>query len=355
VHLAGVYLIGIGAVWIAGVVHRWWASRAPSAARWVPAAAAAGAVVLALLPAWAERVAYERQGAVWIDDQARADAVDGAAFAALVDRARREGPGRIYSSLRSNGALEYRIGQVPTFVALLDLDADAVGFTRPTWSVLSGVEHRFRLTRRSDPVLFGVRYAILRAERLAPSGFARVAESGRHVLWERDDVGYVHVVRTIAPVAADRTNLGKRMTSVLDAALSADGIVPLITFAGHGAPVPDLGPNELPSPPAGTVTGQTDAPADGAFEADVEMAEAGTVDLASSFDPRWEATVDGSAAPTVMVAPGTVGVHVEAGSHHIAFRYAPYPLYALWFALIPSAIVALSRADRRSARDPRPK
>jgi hypothetical protein len=98
------------------------------------------------------------------------------------------------------------------------------------------------------------------------------------------------------------------------------------------------------------VTSQSDAPADGSFAAEVAMREPGTLVLASSFDPRWVAVVDGVARPTVMVAPGTVGVSVDAGRHEVVFTYHPYPWYLLLFALVPVGVGGLALLERRLPR-----
>ena len=62
---------------------------------------------------------------------------------------------------------------VPAFAALLNLDADAVGFTRPTWSLMSNVENRFAAHVAAQVDMFGVRWAIL------PSGRDPARRIGR--------------------------------------------------------------------------------------------------------------------------------------------------------------------------------
>ena len=141
VHLAALYLAGLGLMFLVnllmGLLRRW---KVPS-----KAVIAIAVVVAALLvtPAVIERVSYERQGGRWIDEQTRFEATDGVGYEALVERTRDLGPGRIFSEQRGPSVSRYRIGQVPTFAALLNLQADAIGFTRPTWSLASPAEYRF--------------------------------------------------------------------------------------------------------------------------------------------------------------------------------------------------------------------
>src|SRR5204863_8427464 len=117
------------------------------------------------------------------------------------------GGGRVFAGMRSashcylNAPAAARppicIGQVPGYAALLDLDADGVGFTRPTWSLMSPSEYRFQATRAVDYELFGARYIITRAspQPLVPARL--VANDGAYALWQVDDVGYLEVVDTI--------------------------------------------------------------------------------------------------------------------------------------------------------------
>ena len=179
-------------------------------------------VVAALLvtPAVIERVSYERQGGRWIDEQGRFEATDGVGYEALVERARDMGPGRIFSEQRGPSVSRYRIGQVPTFAALLNLQADAIGFTRPTWSLMSPAEYRFDIGDPDMRELFGVRYVIWPEDRQLPAA-QRIAQVGRHVLWEFPDTGYLDVVDTIAPVAADRENIGQQTSSILRSGCSS--------------------------------------------------------------------------------------------------------------------------------------
>ena len=348
VHLAGIYLIGIGGVYLAHlavrVVRRWTSSPVPAIA------VAAVIALLVVVPASWERIRFERQGAVWIGEQARAEATDGAGFAALVERAKSLGPGRIFAGLRGPAVAAYRIGQVPGFAALLNLQADAIGFTRPTWSLASPAEYRFQNASALHRELFGVRYVILPEDQPLPSE-ERIAQVGRHVLWRIADVTYLDVVDTIAPIAADRTNLGTQMAPYLSSGLYSRRYVPTVAFGGRPAADPTLGPDELPKPP-GVVIDSTADPARGVFEGAVDMAHPGVVLVKASYDPRFVATVDGSQVQTQMLAPAVVGIPVPAGEHQIRLEYRPYPGYLLLFMVGVLAIVGLWVLGRRGLLRP---
>ena len=145
-HLAGIYLAGMGGAWAGTQAMRVVRTRA----EWFKPAVAAGALGVVLIaviaPAAAKRYSYERTGAGWVSEQRAAQSTDGADFASLVAKAKATAPGRIYGGMRANKAAP-KIMFVPAFAALLNLDADAVGFTRPTWSLMSNVETRLTRTR----------------------------------------------------------------------------------------------------------------------------------------------------------------------------------------------------------------
>jgi hypothetical protein len=344
VHLAGLYLIGLGGVYVGHLCVR-------LVRRWTPspiAAATAACVVAAVLvaPAVWERLGYERQGAVWIDEQARADATDGVGFAALVERAQGLGPGRIFAGRRGPSIASYRIGQVPAFAALLNLQADAVGFTRPTWSLMSPAEYRFESGNAIHRELFGVRYVISPEDQPIPSA-ERVARIGRHILWRIPEVSYLDVVDTIAPIEADRWNLGRQTAPYLTSELYADRLVPTVAFGGRAAARPTLGTGDLPARPPGVVIDSTADPASGVFQGTVDMERPGVVLVKASFDPRFVATVDGVEVPTQMLAPAMVGIPVPAGEHRVRLEYHPYPGYLLLIAVGAAAILGLGALSRR--------
>lgn len=344
VHLAGIYLIGLGGVYVVHLgirsVRRW--SVSP-----VPAVAVAGAVaLLVLIPASVERVRYESRGALWIDQQAEAEATDGVGYEALVERTRSLGPGRIFSELRGPRVSAYRVGQVPAFAALLNLQADAIGFTRPTWSLASPAEYRFQPSSIPHRELFGVRYVIWPEDQPLPTA-DRIAQAGRHVLWELPDVTYLAVVDTIAPIAADRIDLGSQIGSYLTSGLIGRRYVPTLAFGGRAAARPTLGPGALPSTPPGEVTDSYARLEEGVFGGTVEMRRPGVVLVKASFDPRFAASVDGDDVPTQMLAPALVGIPVPAGAHEVTLTYEPYPHYLALFLLGAASILGLWWYERR--------
>ena len=75
--------------------------------------------------------------------------------------------------------------------------------------------------------------------------------------------------------------------------------------------------------------------------------------LSSTFDPGWQATVDGRRVPTEMINPALVGVVVGSGSHSVVFVYGGYgyylPLFAISF-LFPILVGSLGMVARRRSK-----
>lgn len=354
VHLAGLYLSGLGLTWLVGTLRLGFRKLRPSALP-VRAAAAAGVIAVMLLgPALVERAGFAWRGATWIGEQQEAERTDGVAFVALVERARQDGPGRIFVGHRSAGRASPRIGFTPLYTIPLSLDADSVGFTRPTWSLISPSEYRFD---GDDPALrrlFGIRYVIRDRSSPVPDGATELARAGGFRLYQLEGPSYVTIVDTIAAVAADRRNLGQQMSSILRSGLPELGMLPTLAFGGRAAAAPTLEPNQLPIGPPGQVLESDARPADGEFGAEVDLERPAVVLASASFDPRWTAFVDGRAAEPQMVAPALVGVIVPPGRHQVSFRYRPYAAYGPLFVLGAVVVGSLGFAEQvvRKRRKP---
>jgi hypothetical protein len=355
VHLAGIVLAGVGAVWAGGAVRRFALRvREHAAGRWRPVVATGLVVVLALAligPAFADRGVYAARQFAWVGVQRNAEATDGADVRTLVDKAESLGPGRLFAGQGASWGHGYMVGFVPLDIEMLYSLTDAVGFNRPTWSLSSSVTHFFDSADPAQYQLFDVRYIIepSTATPLVPA--TRVMERGRYVLYEvHRATGYFDVVDAIAPIEADRTDLGTQMQSFLRSALIGEGRYPTVAFAGAPGAPPTLRAGQSASGPAGKVLSEVDDPDDGRFQATVRLNRRAMVVLRESFDPRWRVTVDGRTVAPQMLAPSFVGREMGPGRHVIAIEYVPYPAYWLLFLISIGSIVGLALLDRRRRR-----
>jgi hypothetical protein len=78
------------------------------------------------------------------------------------------------------------------------------------------------------------------------------------------------------------------------------------------------------------------------FRADIEAARPTYLLFKMTWHPNWRALIDGAPAPTVMLSPGFIGVHVPAGRHTVVLRYQG-SAWKLWPALLGPIAVVVSR------------
>jgi len=240
-------------------------------------------------------------------------------------------------------------------VALLGDPSDDVGFSLRTTSLASDFEAAFDDTDPAQYELFDIRYLILPEDRQPSVPATFVDRQDGNVLWQVPTSGYLDVVDTTSPtIRADRTNLFQRASFFMKSELLRAGRYPTIAFAGQPAAPPTLPAGTTPSGPPGSIRSEDDALAEGSVTAEVVADRPAVVLLKVSFDPRWVVMVDGVPTTTQMVAPSFIGVAIPAGAHSIAFRYQPFPDYALLLAIGALTFVGLwmvpALAERKRSR-----
>jgi hypothetical protein len=352
VHLAGILLAGVGAAWLGSVVITKIRQRTPNV--W-PAFRTAVIMMLGvtiLAPAWIERFGTDRQWADLLREQRTIDATEGEAVRALIEEAKARGPGRIYAGSTANWGWTDRLGHVPVYAIALASDADAVGFLLRTTSLSSDFEADFDEADAAQYELFAIRYLILPTDRPPRVPAHELDRLGGYTLWEVETGGYLDVVDTIPPaIQADRVNLFDRARFFMTSDLLRDARYPPISFAGEPAAEPTWQEVSSPTPgPAGSVRIEHAALIDGEFSGEIVAARPAVVILRSSYDPRWEVTVDGEPVAPTMVAPSLVGVSVPAGEHGVVFRYRSFPRYDLLFVIGAMALVGLWLGPRLVTR-----
>jgi hypothetical protein len=363
VHLAGIFLAAVGAVWLGNLtvsesirrlpkIHRWLAAKPPRRP-FVPSRQSAIVVAvllgfLLLLPAYRERFAFESRAARAIDDQAAAGRTTGRDVRALVEIAKRRGDGRITGGMFGALGDTYKIGSVPVYLALARYEADAVGYKERTLSLMSNVEHLFNDFSRAQFDLFNVKY-VLRPAGFSLTGAEKLAERGSSVLWRVRTSGYLGVIDTRGTIEADRTDLGLKMTPLMASPTLDPTVLPTVAFGGRSAARPTLD-GKVPRSKPGRVLDQRARPADGRFSGRIVARRRAVVLLKSSFDPRWRIVVDGKRAEPQMIAPAFVGAVVQPGVHDVTFEYQPLPYYVLLFLASLVGLAALSLGPRLAAR-----
>ena len=325
VHFGGLVLAGAGAAVLARAVHRVATTVPARVPAMMPAAAVAVVALLVLAPAWTQLRRYLGEQAQWIDDQRRAEASDGRDFATLVGIAT-AGGGRVSAGTRGNGGDGYVIGYVPAYIELLNLGADGIGFTGRVPTLTEPSEARYNGSAAGQSEAFDVRWHIRPAGAAGPPGGRIVASRGRHVLWEVDTGGPVELVDTTAALTADRSDVALASASFFGSSMPMDGRYPLLALDGASPGVPTLAGPASARP--GVVTSSQADPDGDAYFATVSASRPAALLVKTSYHPRWAASVDGSPAPVVPVAPGLLAVPVPAGVHRVLVHFAGFPV--LW-------------------------
>jgi hypothetical protein len=152
----------------------------------------------------------------------------------------------------------------------------------------------------------------------------------------------VEIVDVLPAIEADRTDLGVKVAPWLRSEQPAQGLFPAIAFAGHPAAEPTAAEG-----PRGRVLAESVDLREGRASALVDLERPAMVLVKTSFDPRWQVSVDGEPAEPEMIAPSFVGVAVPPGRHAVAFVYEPFPRYDVLLLLGGVTLVGLLYAERR--------
>jgi Bacterial membrane protein YfhO len=353
VHLAGLVLAGVGAVATATFVYREIAQRAPdflSASRrfllesspWLRAPLIVALIVALLTPAWTQISRYDASSAAWITYQRGVAPSQGAQMNALISLAESLGGGRIYAGMPSNWGHHFYVGSVPVYIYLEQHNVDAVGFTLRTSSLMTDPEAYFDEFVPGDYAALGVHYIILPVGHQPPVHATLLRTEGPYRLWQVDSArasALIQVVDTYGVIFANNANLGLQTKGFLQSTLPGRAVYSTISYAGQSAPAPTLTSLSDQHGIAGVVVHQRQDLVYGQdASATVIARRRAVVLLKVAYDPGWKATVDGHAAPTIMLAPALVGVEVSAGYHVVTFTYHGYGDYGVLYGV---AVVTL--------------
>jgi hypothetical protein len=365
VQLACLLLAGLGVRSLLALVHRLAtrvlsslaprrAARSPLASRRAPRLGAIALVALLagawLLPAILELGGYEQRNAAAIVAQRAAERNQEPLVGRLLAIARASGPGRVYAGTLGNWGRLFTVGAVPLFKLLEDRDVDEVGYTLRTASLMSQPELRFQERNPGDYALFGIRYLLVPGGMDPPVRARFRACAGPYCLWELPSGSYFRTGTIAGALPENRADVGSRSAPLLRSALPQRGLYLRVRFgvAGGGRGVGRAAVRRALSREQRSAPGQLGAErvalAWGVASAIVHMRRRGIVVLSASYDPGWQATIDGQPVSPLMVAPALVAVPVGVGLHTIAFRYRGYGGYPWLLGLAAGTLAVLAIA-----------
>jgi hypothetical protein len=326
-----------------GVGRRWWELAAP--------VGSIAVLIVILIPAWLQIHQLDEANSAAISAQRHSDLTQGADVQQLLRAAAAHGPGRLYAGQPTNWGVALKVGSVPVFKYLAAADADEVGFTLRTASLMTPAEYFFDPSEPKDYSLFGVRYLLLHAGAEPPIRATQLTSRGPYSLWMLPKGNYVHLGQLEGRLAETRSDIGIRSVSLLTSDRGPANTYEQVAFGTrHGRRATWSTTGKV----RGTTTQEHVALGQGRVRVNLRLRRAGVLVLSASFDPGWHATIDARRTPTIMVAPALIGVRVPAGVHTVSFIYSGYDNYPLLFFVSAVVIVLAAVADARARkrRDP---
>jgi hypothetical protein len=344
IHLAGIFLIGIGlaAPWRWAIAHR--------DARYLLATALLTALLL--YPVYRERVAYYEQNAAWMRESRQALALEQRDLTALVNTLAELPPGRVYAGLGGNWGREYKIGAIPVYALLVTNGLDTVGYLYHALSLNGDVQVLFNESRAEEYNLFNIRYVVAPVGQPFPAFVTPIRDFGRHRLYEVVTTGYFDLVDSPLAFTGEKEEWYPAASTWMQGSLPAAKLHPIIYFDRVGSETASAQPLLQASRimPQQAIEQQ---PAPGRilserieterYQAEVMIERAAMVMLKSTYHPNWRAFVDGIEAAPVMLMPSYIGIPVTPGRHTIQLEYRPAPLrlYLQIAGLLTLAVVGL--------------
>ena len=359
VSLAGIYLAGLGIAWLAGVLvvaSRSLSTREPAETTGfgvlggIATYAAVLLAVLATVIAIPRVHAIDQLNAQDIGTQRHAERTQGQQIAPLISFVLQAHNGRVYAGMPSNWGAKFTVGYVPVFEYLVNKDVDQVGFTLRTASLMSQPEERFNQSNPSDFALYGIRYLIL-PDKKKPMVPARSIEaSGAYHLWEIPQNTYFSIVVPSGTIDENKRSIARQSGEIQDTGYFAKHLDFRVHYPSDKLAVrlPSVVLGRAP----GTILTQRADLLHGSATAQVSVTRASNVVLSASFDPGWNATVDGHQVATEMLAPAVVSVPVHPGVHTVTFTYEGFQWYLELFVVSAMSLLVVRRMAAR-ARAPR--
>jgi hypothetical protein len=291
---------------------------------------------------------YQNRNAQSVGFQLRTEQPNVQYISPIISYLKTANNGRVYAGLSSNWGHTFVFGAGPMYMYLADNDVAQV--STPGWaaSLMEAPESQFDPNNISDYVLFGCRYLLLPTGMKTPVPAQLLLTSGPYQLWQIPNIGYFSIDLVSGSVDENKESIAAQDGLVMRTQYIAQFVELRVNYGTSNLAV--VYPSQRPQGPIGTVLSDhinlTNGEASGTFE----LRRPGNVVLAASFDPGWQAFVDGNLVPTQMLAPAVVSVPVPAGVHTVIFRYQGFRWYLPLFLLAIAGICFAIYVPRRSTR-----
>lgn len=345
VQLSGLFLAGAGAVFLLDGIRRLaarafaWPGLGDRPARRLASGLVALLALAGLAAGWSFVSSRASLDSHLVALQAR-DAGQEAPVNALIERARPQ-KGRLFAGDPSDFGTASRVGEVQMYKYLTTREADEVGFTLRTASLMSDPEVFFDEDNPADYNAFGIHWLLMPAGDTPPVPARKVERRGAFELYSIPGASYAELVYTRSSIDENAADLATFARSFLPSLTSGLPIYPTVSYDGAPAARPTLSGSSQPSTAPGDILGSSVDLAAGRGQFRVKARRRCVLLFSVSYDPGWQATVDGHPAATEMLAPALLGVTLTPGAHLVSFVYRGYPDYGLLAGVVLTGLVGL--------------
>ena len=233
--------------------------------------------------------------------------------------------GRVYAGTPYNWGRTFRYGFGPMYLYLANQNVDQISTEAWAASLMEEPQNQFNQNNPADYQIFGVRYLLMPATMKTPVPANLLMKSGRFALWEIPANTYFSVVQAQGLLSESKSTIAREAPEILNTSYFSSHVDFLVHYGGP--------PKVLTYPTAplqtapGSIVSENIDLNNGVATGLFSMRQAANVVLSASFDPGWQAYVDGQPVATQMVAPALVSVPVPAGLHRVTFRYRGFQWY----------------------------
>lgn len=299
------------------------------------------AFLLLLTPVLSERAYFYEQNSQWKKETQNAFLSKSNELSEINKTLNNVPPGRIYAGIYSDfgHTPDYQIGFVPLYAVFPQLGIDSFGYAYSGLDLLTDVRLHFDNTKPEQYNLFNIRYVLLHNTWTAPDYYTKIKQFEDYTLYQVPTTGYFDLVDAPAIFYGDKysfyypnskwlfsslPNLKQHPIIELDKKPDIISGLPVYSFEEVDQKILS---NLTWMQPAGGEIVQENVTINeyrARFVADRES----YLILKTNYHPGWVVTLDGMNVQPVMLAPGFIGIKVEAGTHEAVFSYQP-PFYRL--------------------------
>jgi hypothetical protein len=308
-------------------------------------------LVLLLTPVFLERATYYQENTRWKTETQNAFSAKSNEISQINETLKHLPPGRVYAGLYTDFGKYpyYRIGSVPLYAVFPQLGIDSFGYAYSGFDLVTDVRLEFNNTKPEQYNLFNIRYVILHNTWTAPPYYSIIKKFDDYTLYQVPTTGYFDLVDAPAVFYGNTSGFYYPNSQWLSSSLPKQKQHPIIelgnkpentsglpVFSYEEVDVANLSRLSRAQPAAGEILNETVST--NKYQAQFVANRECYLMLKTNYHPGWFVTLDGKKVSPVMLAPGFIGIRVEAGTHEALFSYQP-PFYRL--PLLVMGILAL--------------